>query len=847
MKPGFVLTMARRESRASGRRLMTLALAIAAGVAALVAVNGFTSNLRTSVARQAQAMLGADLSVESRSELGSAARALLDSLGGDQSPFVAFSAMSYAPAGTTARLTQVTAIGSGWPWYGAIRTSPVSAWGQLGDGRNAVVDPSLLRSLGVEVGDSIALGETRFRVIGSITEAPGDVGIRSALGPRAFIPFQYLDATGLLGFGARAEYGSYVQLEPGADAQRIAADWRPRLREERARIRTVADDRDRLDNALTRLGNFLGLVALIALLLGGLGVASAITVHIRRRIDTVAVLRCLGATGRQVFGIYLTQAALLGLAGGVLGAVVGLLAQQLVPLVVADLVPADLDTGAAWGVALAGVLLGGWTALVFALLPLLSIRRVTPLAALRRDVDPIPSGRDPARLAAIALLVMSVVTLAVLQAGNWRAGLGFAAGIGVALLGLRIAAGLVIGLARRLSRAPLAYTSRQGLANLQRPGNQTVAVVLALGFGTFLLAALALTQHNLLATLDVSGEGAARPNLALFDIQPSQLAGVRGVLEEAGVPMTAPVPMVPMRVASVRGKQVSLARRPDSLPDDSLPRGWAVRREYRSTWRDTLVASEKLLSGTWWDGRAAGGPARISIERDVAEELGVGLGDDITWDVQGRPVPTRITSIREVDWARFEPNFFVVFEPGVLEDAPQTWVTMARVDDPVTRSRLPRQIAEQWPNVTSLDLTVVQQAIEDLLGRVSLAIRFMALFSLVAGLVVLGGTVATSRDQRIRESALLRTLGARARQLYRIVVVEYAALGLMAGLAAALLAVAAGWALARFLFEIDFTAPPLALAVVVLVPGALAALVGAWASRDVVHRTPLETLRRAAE
>lgn len=847
MKPGFVLTMARRESRASGRRLMTLALAIAAGVAALVAVNGFTSNLRTSVARQAQAMLGADLSVESRSELGSAARALLDSLGGDQSPFVAFSAMSYAPAGTTARLTQVTAIGSGWPWYGAIRTSPVSAWGQLGDGRNAVVDPSLLRSLGVEVGDSIALGETRFRVIGSITEAPGDVGIRSALGPRAFIPFQYLDATGLLGFGARAEYGSYVQLEPGADAQRIAADWRPRLREERARIRTVADDRDRLDNALTRLGNFLGLVALIALLLGGLGVASAITVHIRRRIDTVAVLRCLGATGRQVFGIYLTQAALLGLAGGVLGAVVGLLAQQLVPLVVADLVPADLDTGAAWGVALAGVLLGGWTALVFALLPLLSIRRVTPLAALRRDVDPIPSGRDHARLAAIALLVMSVVTLAVLQAGNWRAGLGFAAGIGVALLGLRIAAGLVIGLARRLSRAPLGYTSRQGLANLQRPGNQTVAVVLALGFGTFLLAALALTQHNLLATLDVSGEGAARPNLALFDIQPSQLAGVRGVLEEAGVPMTAPVPMVPMRVASVRGKQVSLARRPDSLPDDSLPRGWAVRREYRSTWRDTLVASEKLLSGTWWDGRAAGGPARISIERDVAEELGVGLGDDITWDVQGRPVPTRITSIREVDWARFEPNFFVVFEPGVLEDAPQTWVTMARVDDPVTRSRLPRQIAEQWPNVTSLDLTVVQQAIEDLLGRVSLAIRFMALFSLVAGLVVLGGTVATSRDQRIRESALLRTLGARARQLYRIVVVEYAALGLMAGLAAALLAVAAGWALARFLFEIDFTAPPLALAVVVLVPGALAALVGAWASRDVVHRTPLETLRRAAE
>lgn len=847
MKPGFVLTMARRESRASGRRLMTLALAIAAGVAALVAVNGFTSNLRTSVARQAQAMLGADLSVESRSELGSAARALLDSLGGDQSPFVAFSAMSYAPAGTTARLTQVTAIGSGWPWYGAIRTSPVSAWGRLGDGRNAVVDPSLLRSLGVEVGDSIALGETRFQVIGSITEAPGDVGIRSALGPRAFIPFQYLDATGLLGFGARAEYGSYVQLEPGADAQRIAADWRPRLREERARIRTVADDRDRLDNALTRLGNFLGLVALIALLLGGLGVASAITVHIRRRIDTVAVLRCLGATGRQVFGIYLTQAALLGLAGGVLGAVVGLLAQQLVPLVVADLVPADLDTGAAWGVALAGVLLGGWTALVFALLPLLSIRRVTPLAALRRDVDPIPSGRDPARLAAIALLVMSVVTLAVLQAGNWRAGLGFAAGIGVALLGLRIAAGLVIGLARRLSRAPLGYTSRQGLANLQRPGNQTVAVVLALGFGTFLLAALALTQHNLLATLDVSGEGAARPNLALFDIQPSQLAGVRGVLEEAGVPMTAPVPMVPMRVASVRGKQVSLARRPDSLPDDSLPRGWAVRREYRSTWRDTLVASEKLLSGTWWDGRAAGGPARISIERDVAEELGVGLGDDITWDVQGRPVPTRITSIREVDWARFEPNFFVVFEPGVLEDAPQTWVTMARVDDPVTRSRLPRQIAEQWPNVTSLDLTVVQQAIEDLLGRVSLAIRFMALFSLVAGLVVLGGTVATSRDQRIRESALLRTLGARARQLYRIVVVEYAALGLMAGLAAALLAVAAGWALARFLFEIDFTAPPLALAVVVLVPGALAALVGAWASRDVVHRTPLETLRRAAE
>jgi putative ABC transport system permease protein len=327
----------------------------------------------------------------------------------------------------------------------------------------------------------------------------------------------------------------------------------------------------------------------------------------------------------------------------------------------------------------------------------------------------------------------------------------------------------------------------------------------------------------------------------LFDIQPDQFAGVRTILDSAGLRSTPPAPIVPMRIQSVKGRP-AVAILGDTTASDDEPSGnWAFRREYRSTYRDTLVSSERVVAGSWWQGR--GKPGEISVESEVARELGVTVGDSIVWDVQGVSIRTRVASLRDVEWARFEPNFFVVFAPGALEDAPQSLVTLTRVERPADRGTLQRRVAERYPNVTTLDLSSVQETLETLLARVVLAIRFMAFFTLGTGALVLVGALATSRFQRLREGALLRTLGATRGQLFRVVLAEYLSLGLMASLTAVALAMAAAWALATFLFEGDFTPALLPLAGLVVTVVGLTVIVGLLNSRDVIRRPPLEVLR----
>lgn len=866
----FVLRLAWREARAARRRLALLTASVMAGVGALVAVNSFTDNLTTSVAEQAQALLGADLSIGGNRPIDSvpAASRLVDSLRRVGGPAVrsartaSFAAMAFAKNGG-ARLVQVRTVEAGWPFYGTIQTAPAGRWGTLQRG-GALVDPSLLPAIGAQVGDTIGLGDGRFEIIGTVVSVPGDVGLQMSFGSRVFIAHDALERTHLLGFGARAQYETFLTLPATIDAQAVAKGARPKLRTDRMRVRTVADDRDNLTDGLTRLGNYLGLVALAALLLGGLGVASAVHVFIRQKLDSIAMLRCLGATSWQVFAIHLLQALAMGLLGSVLGALLGVGLQQVMPLVLKDFIPVDVRVLPSPRAIAIGVGLGVWTAGVFSLLPLLGIRGISPLATLRRDVAPMVSRRDPLRLLAIVALVASVVGLSSVQVGSLRQGSAFAVAIGIALLVLWIASRLLMAAARRWTPARFPYLWRQGLANLHRPANQTVTVVLALGFGAFLLTTLFTAQHNLLRDLRMDDVGGGRPNLVLFDIQTDQKRIVDSALRTIGRTAPAPfTPIVAMRIAAVKGRAAKemLARgTTDTLADTmaAARRGgrrrgdgglWAIRREYRSTYRSTQGSGEKVTAGKWFgagpwgSGRSEDDPVPISMETELAGEIGVKVGDAITWDVQGAMVHSRVTSLREVNWARFEPNFFVVFAPGALDKAPQTWVTLARVPDAVVRGQVQRRLAEGAANVTSIDLGDVQRAIEAVVDRVVLAIRFMALFSLATGTVVLVGAIATSRWQRVREGTLLRTLGATRGQVLQILSIEYAALGLGAAIVAAGLAGGAGWALSKWVFEARFELPLVPMALLALGLVVLTTAVGLWNSLDVLRRPPLEVLR----
>ena len=855
----FVLAMAWRESRSSLRRMALLLASIALGVAALVAISSFTDSLQGSVRDQARSLLGADLALGSANRFSPRAEAELEKVlreapGAEVSRVLRFSAMAYVPRTAGTRLVQVTAVEGGYPFYGRIETDPAGRWDGLRETGGVLVDAALVDALGAKVGDTLALGEARLPIRGVVTNVPGDVAVRAAFGPRVFMSARDLDATDLLGFGARARYEAYLKLPAGTDPQRLAMRYRPLLAAERVNLRTVLEGEESLNETLGRLGRYLGLVALIAVLLGGLGVASAVHVFIKRKIETVAVLRCLGATAGRVLAVYLVQAAALGLLGSTIGVAVGLAVQALLPRVMAGLLPVDVPFAPSWPAVAAGLAVGLWVAAAFSLIPLLSIRHVSPLVVLRRAYEDARPPRDLLRALAVAALAASIVLLAFLEAPSRGAGAGFALGIGGALAALWGAALALSRALRRFFPARWPYLWRQGIANLYRPANQTVMVVLALGFGAFLLNTLLLVQHNLLRDLRVDAD-ASRPNLVLFDIQPDQRAGVQAQLRDAGLPIREAVPIVPMRILSLKGQNAgaylaagSVSQRPagERRTLRGGPNPWTLRREYRTTYRDALSSTEKTVAGGPWPPPAwqsSSGPVPVSLEKEVAAELGAGVGDEIVWDVQGRAIPTRVAHLREVTWARFEPNFFVVFPSGPLDGAPQSFVTLSRVDDPQARARLQRRIVEAFPNVTTLDLAQVQQALDGIVSRVALAIRFMALFSLAAGAVVLVGAVATSRYQRLREAVLLKTLGATRGQLLQIALVEYVALGGLASATALLLATGAGWALVRFVFESRFSLPAAPLSLTALAVVALTVLVGMWTSAEVVRKPPLAVLR----
>ena len=852
----FAARLAWRESR-SPRRIALLVAAVSAGVAALVAIEGFTANLQASVREQSQALLGADLAMGSASVFSPAAEQTLDAIAGQAGPgtqrarTVSFSAMAYIPRTAGTRLVQVVAVEGGYPFYGEMKTDPPGEWARLAQGGGVIVDPSLLLALDAKVGDVLSLGDERFPIRAAVLNVPGDVGVRTAFGSRVFMAARDIAATGLLGFGARARYEAFLRLPSSAQPQRLADRYKPALAAERVTLRTVSEDQESLNQSLSRMGRYLGLVGLIALLLGGIAVASASEALLRRRIETIGVLRCLGATGPQVFAAFLLQAGAMALLGSVFGAAIGVAAQALLPRVLTGLLPvAVVSFTPSWSAIAWGIGLGVAVALLFAALPLLAIRQVSPLVVIRRSVEGrIPLRSDPVRLVAAAALIAATVAIACAQAPTWRAGFGFAAGVGIALLALWAAAWLLARTVRRSVPARWPYVWRQGLANLHRPANQTVVVILAMGFGAFLLDTLYLVQDNLLGQLRVD-TSAERPNVVLFDIQEDQRAGVQERIRQSGLPPREPVPIVPMRIQSIKGVDVSRILAPVSV---GAGRGrWAVRREYRSSIRDVEAPTETTVEGTRWkagEWRSPADPSApvpVSLEAGVAKELDVTIGDEIVWDVQGLAVRSRVTHLREVDWARFEPNFFVVFPEGPLDAAPKSFVTLSRIEDPGRRARFQREVVEAFPNVSVVDLTEVQKALEEVVGRVAIAIRFMALFTLAAGAVVLVGAVAAGRDQRLREGALLKALGATRKQVLRILFAEYATLGLLAALVALLLSGAAGWALARFFFEARFRIPAVPLLALSAGLVALTTAIGLWTSREVFARPVMETLRADA-
>jgi len=864
MRIPFAVRLAWREGRSSARRLGVYMGAITLGVAALVAINSFRRAIHDSVFDESRNLLGADFRVSSNRPYPDSVSAVLDSLvaaGVETSRVTGTVSVALSEGGAT-RLVQVRGVSGGYPFYGDIVTEPAGLWPALAGSRDALVEPSVLVALAVQTGDSVRIGERWFRIAGTLEKPPVEIGFQSALAPRVYVSARSLDEAGLLRFGSLATYHTYVRMPEDASRDAFIRSHADPFRANSASITTANREASSVSRGFDTMTRFLGLIGLTALLLGGLGVASAVNVFVREKRAQVAVLRCVGATRRTAFLAYLIQAMTLGLAGAAVGCLLGLFAQAGLPRLIGNALPFTIGFHLYYRAVAAGLMMGVWVASVFALLPLLSLRNVPPLQALRQDFEQVRARIDPASVLTWLALIASVVALSVLQAPNRRTGFAFAGGLIVVVILLRAVAWLLMRSARKLFPRRASFAIRQGVSSLFRPSNQTAAVTVALGFGVFLIATIWIVQRNLIERFSLEADDAA-PNIAAFDIQSDQRGDVVGAFDAAGIAGVAIVPLVPGRIAAINDRRTS-----EMLADsDRDVPGWALRRDYRNTYRAALTSAETLVAGEWWDARPAGsanaaagrqlqdaGSAtdsisammpRISIEQDLARNLGVGVGDRITWDFQGIEIETRIASIRTVDWARLETNFFVVFEPGSIDRAPQTLVALARVPDASTRSRIQRDLVRLHPNISTLDLTLVQETISSVVSRVTLAIRFMAIFSVAGGAIVLAGAIAAGRSQRLREAVLLRTLGATRRIVRRVLFTEYAALGLLSGFAGVALSSVAAWALVRFVFEMPFHLPVTPLIAVWLGIAALAMAIGAAGNRLTLSAPPLAALREA--
>jgi len=844
MSLAFALRMAWRETRGAARHFAVLFGCVALGVAALVSVGTFAANLDRTLTREARALTGGDLELRAPQPPDPAPRAAVDELvraGAVTTTVRELVAMARVPARGATLLVELKAVERAYPLYGRVETEPPTPLDGLladrGDAGGAVVEAALLQRLGIAVGDPLVIGSARFTVTGVLAREPDrPVGL-VPLGPRVIIAADALARTELLQISSRVRYRTLVRLPSGLSA-RAAADALARaIGDPSVRIAAFDESQPGLRRFFSQLATYLGLVGLASLLVGGVGIASTVTTFLRRQLATIAILKYLGAGSRVLLATYLIQTLALALLGSLVGAALGVAAQPLLVRALAPFAPFVLEVRLDPGTLGRGIALGLLAALLCALWPLLSVRAVPPSLILRRDVD--QSGWRARRPWVAALpIVAGLAALATWQAGSLRLG-GIFAGAALAALAL------LLGLSRalmRLARWPRArgLAWRQGLAGLDRPGGHTVRVVVAVGLGVMLLVAIALLEANLGRQLAYEQKREA-PSFFFIDVQPDQREPFTRLVGEVSGVVPVVTPVVRARLAAIDGTPVTrelIDRRKREAPE----KNWYLTREYMLTWSAAPPANT-ITRGRWWTADEAAARPRVSVDDEAAKYFGVGVGGTLTFDVQGVPIEAEVMSLRKIGWQSLSANFFMVLSPGALDGAPTIYLATARVP-PDVETALQDRVVAAFPNVTAIPLRGVLERVSEVLAQIAFAVRFMALFSIAAGLVVMAGALAATRYQRLYESVILKTLGATRWAIARAFAVEYACLGAAAGVGGTALAAVLAWIVLRFVLDTPWTLEPETLILGVALTTLVSLAIGLLATVRLLGRKPLSVLRQ---
>lgn len=822
-----------RDWRAGELRLLVLSLVVA--VAAMTSVGFFVDRLRAGLERDAAQLLGADLVVISDRPIDVAFVDDAKRRGLSSAETVAFPSMALSQGSGTEPATQLTSVkaaSAGYPLRGHLRTasapgatdaeatdlpSPGSVW----------VDAALLPALGVRVGDPITLGERSFRIERLVTLEP-DRGISFVnLSPRVLMRLDDLAATRLIQAGSRETH----RLLVAGPTDRVAA-YRDEIAsklERGQRLETLEAGRPEVRNTLDRAERFLALVALLTAMLAALAVALAARRFTERHLDATAVMRCIGVTQNALLVTHLSEFAIIGLLGAVLGVALGYATHFVFIALLASLLEVGLPQPSAWpalqGLSIGLVLLAG-----FALPPVVQLRHIAPVRVLRRDVG-LPRGGT---VVGYGLGLVAFTALTLWSAGDVKVGAitlgGFIGAFAVFTL-LSFLALRALSAARHGAKLDASW--RFALASMQRRPVNTIVQTVAIAIGLMALLLLSVTRTDLVSAWRRAVPPDA-PNRFVINVLPDQRAAFGTALQGAHLSNFDFAPMVRGRLVAVNDKAVGAK----SYQEDRAQR--LVDREFNLSYTTELPEHNKVVAGTWF---AAQAKDEVSIEDGIAKTLGVKLGDVLRFDIAGVTAQGRVTSIRKLDWDSMHVNFFVIFPPAALETMAQTWISAFHLGD--GDAGFTNRLVQRFPNITVIDTGAIFNQVQSIVDQVVRAVEFLFVFTLAAGVLVLYAALLSSRDERTREAALLRALGASRLQLTRAQLAEFVAIGLLAGLLAAAGATATGWVLATKAFDFPYTFGINAW-LLGIGGGVALALVGGWLGlRQVMNEPPLRTLREA--
>ena len=838
MSVRLLVTLLRRELRGGQARVLFFVACLAVGVAAVVAVAGLADSVQGSMQREARPMLAADVAVTSRRPLPATLDAVPPELVAGVAHTRVFTTMVSAEedeaGGVDSVLVELKAVEGGYPFYGEVELDPPG--GTLAERLTAdqvIVEPTLLRRLQLERGDDLRIGAVTFEIVGEVLAEPDRMEASLAPGPRVFLSMEALERSGLAGTTGRMTWKALYRT-PDVESATALAAWLERQPDIAAwtRVETWTEGNPGLKRAIEQAETFLGLVALLSLLVGGAGVAQVIRAWLARRFDAVATFRCLGMTPREVGRIYLAQTAILGLAGSFVGAMVGTACLLLVPAMLGDILPASAVDPVQPLAIFQGTALGTGIALLFAWAPLRQAQQVPPIRVLRRTVEPLPVATGQ-KVAGVALLGAALVGVSVLQAGDLTTGLVFSGAVAVVIVVLGLVAGRLSSVLGRLGERQDRWALRHALRALGRPGAGTLSAMVALALGVVVVQGTWLLQHRVTSQLGDAFPDTA-PSAFLIDVQPDQWAGVESVLGRMESERVQSAPMVMGRLAAIDGTSTeSLIA---GLEDDAR---WAYTREQRLGIRPEVPPHNTVVEGAW---STLPDVDEVSLEQRYAASLGVGVGATVTFDVQGVMVPLRVTSIREVKWESMEMNFFLLVEPGVLDGAPSSRIVTFQIPEG-NEEGLQDALAVDFPNITLINVRQLRDRAKGILERLALAIRSLGGFTAVAGVVILFASVGATTTQRARQVALLKTLGVTRASAAGMLAVEYALIGLVAGLVGALGANVLAWGVQTQLMRLSWELLPLPTVLAVVGCAAGTAVAGVVGNLRALQVKPQAVLR----